>query len=186
MSINQNQFKTLHDQYRGRLLNSMTAVVRDRDTAEDVTAAALATAWQNRNQFRGESSMYTWCYSIALNEARNRLRRNYGVSLESIDVPGSKGLTEPDALAPTLERAECLSQIRKALRRIPARTNEPSIERTLSMRYAGQNYERDVLLGRGEQNPVLPPAIGRAVLFHGLAQRLGRTRLGIVGHDIGL
>jgi DNA-directed RNA polymerase specialized sigma24 family protein len=59
MSINQHQFNILHDQYRDRLLNSMTAVVRDRDTAEDVTAAALAAAWQNLNQFRGESSLYT-------------------------------------------------------------------------------------------------------------------------------
>ena len=58
MSINQHQFKIWHDQYRPRLLNGMTAMVRDRDMAEDVTAAALATAWQNRNQFRGESSMY--------------------------------------------------------------------------------------------------------------------------------
>ena len=107
MSINQQQFKILHDQCRERLLNSMTTVVRNRDTAEDVTAAALATAWQNRNQFRGESSLYTWCYSIALNEARNRLRRNQGVSLESIDRPDSKELTEPDMLAPALERAEC-------------------------------------------------------------------------------
>ena len=65
MSINQHQFKIMHDQCRERLLNSMTTVVRNRDTAEDVTAAALATAWQNRNQFRGESSLYTWCYATA-------------------------------------------------------------------------------------------------------------------------
>ena len=35
MSVNQQQFKIWHDQYRPRLLNKMTAVVRDRDTAED-------------------------------------------------------------------------------------------------------------------------------------------------------
>ena len=87
---------------------------------EDVTAAALAAAWQHLNQFRGESSLYTWCYSIALNEARNRLRGNRGVSLESIDRPDSKELMEPDMLAPTLERSECRLRIRKALRRIPA------------------------------------------------------------------
>jgi DNA-directed RNA polymerase specialized sigma24 family protein len=99
----------------------MTAVVRDRDTAEDVTAA-LETAWQHRDQFRGESSLYTWCHSIALNEARNRLRQNQGVSLESIDSSNPKELAEPDALAPELERSECRLQIRKALGRIPVGT----------------------------------------------------------------
>ena len=59
-------------------------------------------------------------YSIALNEARDRQRRNHGVSLESIDRADSKELTAPDMLAPALERAECRSQIRKALRRLPA------------------------------------------------------------------
>jgi RNA polymerase sigma-70 factor, ECF subfamily len=119
MSLDQHEFKIWHDQHRPRLLNSMTAVVRDRDIAEDVTAAALATTWQNRSQFRGESSLYTWCYSIALNEARNRLRRNRRVAVESIDNLDSKELREPDTLAPTLERSECLSQIRRALRQIP-------------------------------------------------------------------
>jgi RNA polymerase sigma-70 factor, ECF subfamily len=119
MSITQNQFTILYDQYRERLLNGMIAVVRDRDTAEDITGAALATAWQNRNQFRGESSLYTWCYSIALNEARNRRRRNQGVSLESIDSSNPKELAEPDTLTLALERSECRLQITKALRQIP-------------------------------------------------------------------
>ncbi len=139
MSINPHQFKILHDQCRGRLVNSMTTVVRNRDTAEDVTAAALATAWQNRNQFRGESSLYTWCYSIAVNEARRRLRRNQAVSLESIDSPDSKELPEPDTLTPTLERSE----VQEALRRIPAlyrRTLVDHFVRGYSVKQiAGQN-----------------------------------------------
>ena len=105
MSVNQDQFKILHDQYRDRLVNSMTAMVRDRDTAEDVTAAALTAAWQHLKQFRGKSSLYTWCYSIARNEARNRLRGNRDM-LESIDGPDSKELIAPDTLAPRLERSE--------------------------------------------------------------------------------
>ena len=65
MSINQQQFKIWHDKYQPRLLNGMTAVVRDRETAEDVTAAALATAWQNLNQFRGEATLYTWGCTVS-------------------------------------------------------------------------------------------------------------------------
>ena len=119
MPINQQQFKIWHDQYRLRLLNGMTAVVRDRNIAEDVTATALAAAWRNLNHFRGDASLYSWVYRIALNEALSRQRRDHAVSLESIYRPDAQELAAPDVLAPALERAECRSQIRKALRRIP-------------------------------------------------------------------
>lgn len=120
MLVNQQQFIIWHDQHRARLLNRMTCVVRDSDTAEDITAATMASAWRNLDRFRGQSSLFTWVYRIALNEARNHLRRNHAVSLESIDRPGSKELTESDMTVAALERAECRSQIRNALRRIPA------------------------------------------------------------------
>ena len=76
MSVNQQSFKAdaqrfgdLHDQYRNRLLNSMTGIVKDREAAEEITAVAFAKAFEKRNSFRGESSLYTWVHAIALNEA---------------------------------------------------------------------------------------------------------------------
>jgi DNA-directed RNA polymerase specialized sigma24 family protein len=58
MQVNQQQFRIWHDRYRPRLLHSVTAVVRDSERAEEVTAAALATAWEKLNNFRGEASLY--------------------------------------------------------------------------------------------------------------------------------
>jgi len=46
----------------------MTAFVKDRDVAEDVTSRALVKAIENLHKFRGESSFYAWVYAIALNE----------------------------------------------------------------------------------------------------------------------
>ncbi len=111
-------FHDWHNQYRGRLLNSMTAVVRDRDAAEDVTAAALETALKNLERFRGESSLDTWVHAIALNQARDYMRRNR-VSLESLDGREPDEFKEPDRLDDTLERAECRVKLRKALRKVP-------------------------------------------------------------------
>ena len=119
MSINQHQFKILHDQYRDRLVNSMTAVVRDRDTADDVTSAALATAWQKRNQFRGESQLCTWVYSIALNIARDRTRSNRTVSLDSIEGT-PEVLREPDRVCDATEAADARGKLQIALSQIPA------------------------------------------------------------------
>jgi DNA-directed RNA polymerase specialized sigma24 family protein len=53
-------FCELHEQYQGRLLNSMTAFVGNREAGEDITAAAFSAAFANRHDFRGESSFYTW------------------------------------------------------------------------------------------------------------------------------
>lgn len=119
MSIKQQEFKTLHDQYRSRLLNSMTAVVRNREEAEDITAAAFASAFKNRKTFRGESSLYTWLHAIAWNEARNQHRLNRAVSLESIDAAHAPEPAEPDLLVQTLEQSECCERVRAALRRVP-------------------------------------------------------------------
>ena len=109
-TITSQSFSQLHDQYRGRLLNSMIAVARNREDAEDITATAFAAAFKNLDRFRGESSLYTWVHAIAMNEARSRRRRD-AVSLESIDRPDAKELAEPDLLAQTLERSECCSKI---------------------------------------------------------------------------
>ncbi len=84
MQVNPQQFHIWHDRYRSRLLDSMTAVVRDRERAEEVTAAALATAWEKRSQFRGEASLYTWVYRIALNQARQPNSQNRPSRLTSL------------------------------------------------------------------------------------------------------
>jgi RNA polymerase sigma-70 factor (ECF subfamily) len=120
MLVNQQQFKIWHDQYRPRLLNSMTAVVRDRETAEEVTAAALATAWQKLNQFRGEASLYTWVYRIAMNEARHCTSRRRTVSLDALETP-LKELTESGGMnGNAQDRADDSLRLRTALEQLPA------------------------------------------------------------------
>src|SRR5258708_34492491 len=93
-TITSQAFSELHDQYRGRLLNSMIAVARNREDAEDITATAFAAAFKHLDSFRGESSLPTWIHAIALNEARTR-RRAQVMPLESIDHLDAKELTEP-------------------------------------------------------------------------------------------
>src|SRR2546429_774501 len=97
MSVNQQNtkldtehFGRLHNDYHDRLLNSMTTVVRDREAAKEITAAAFAKAFEKRNSFRGESAPQTWLYATALNEARRYWRQNHAVSLESLTGPAPK------------------------------------------------------------------------------------------------
>ena len=116
--ITSEAFSELHDQYRGRLLNSMTAVARNREDAEDITATAFAAAFENRSRFRGEAAPQTWLHAIAMNEARNR-RRSRRVSIEPIEESEALKIAEPDATDRPFEQRECRPQIWKALRRVP-------------------------------------------------------------------
>jgi RNA polymerase sigma-70 factor, ECF subfamily len=113
------RFSELHADCRSRLLNSMTGIVRNRDTAEDITAMAFSKAFQKRSQFRGESSFYTWVHAIALNEARRCPSRFCTVSLELLG-PEEKELRQPDLLCEGLSQSDCCARLRKALRGIPA------------------------------------------------------------------
>jgi RNA polymerase sigma-70 factor, ECF subfamily len=114
-------FCQLRNQYHRRLLCSMIAMVKDRDAAEDITAAAFAVALKNRDSFRGEASFYTWLYRIAVNEAINSQRRNRSAIMESIDAPQSRELMTPDLLSEVIDRRECCARLRKALRLIPTK-----------------------------------------------------------------
>lgn len=52
--------------------------VRDRADAEDLVHAAFGRALEARGSFRGESSVLTWVYRIAVNECLQFLRREKG------------------------------------------------------------------------------------------------------------
>ena len=112
-------FQELHG-CRDRVLSGIQGYVRNRDVAEDVTAAAFATAYRKRESFRGESSFFTWVYRIALNEIHSEARRKRTVSLDAMDGFEPKALVEPDLLDRALERDACCRRLRRALKRLPA------------------------------------------------------------------
>ena len=118
--LNQEDFQELHRKYRDRLHASITGFVRDVDTAEDITAAAFATAWSQRASFRAEASPYTWLYSIGKNAAVEQYRKTRKVRLESFDDPDRAEYGEPDCLEETFEKSEGCLRIRQALGRLPA------------------------------------------------------------------
>jgi RNA polymerase sigma-70 factor, ECF subfamily len=119
MSLNQQQFTTWHNHYYGRLVNSMTAIVRDREMAEDVTSTALAIAWRNLSRFRGEASLYTWVYRIAMNVALRQQSQRRLVSLDALEMP-LKELSESNNVTDAHEWAAYPCRLKKALNAMPA------------------------------------------------------------------
>ncbi len=114
-------FREFHDGCRDRVFFGIRGYVGNHDEAEDVTAAAFATAYQKRKTFRGQSSFYTWVYRIAINQARSGFRRKRMVSLDAMEGFEPTVLVEPDLMERALHRAACCRMLRRILKQLPAK-----------------------------------------------------------------
>lgn len=67
-------FDSVVERYRPRILRFLLATVQDSDVAETLTQDCFFKAYRNRRSFRGESSLNTWLISIAVNLVRDHAR----------------------------------------------------------------------------------------------------------------
>jgi RNA polymerase sigma-70 factor (ECF subfamily) len=63
------------DRYKGRLLNVIGRMLSSREEAEDVVQETFVRVYQHRQSFNFKHCFSTWIYTIALNLARNELRK---------------------------------------------------------------------------------------------------------------
>jgi RNA polymerase sigma-70 factor (ECF subfamily) len=71
-SGDESAFNEIVARYRGRIYGLTLNLLRNTADAEEVTQDAFIRAYRGLGRFRGESSLATWLYRIALNLARNR------------------------------------------------------------------------------------------------------------------
>ncbi len=81
-------FEELFEHYSSMVLSLAFHILGDREEALDVSQEVFLTIFRKMDSFRGESSLKTWIYRIAVHRAANRfrwwnrLRRRGTVSLE--------------------------------------------------------------------------------------------------------
>jgi RNA polymerase sigma-70 factor (ECF subfamily) len=78
-------FRMIVDKYGSKLYWHIRRIVITHDDADDVLQNSFLNAWKNIDSFRFESSIYTWLYSIATNEALTLLRKREKESSVSLD-----------------------------------------------------------------------------------------------------
>ena len=69
-------FEDIVDQYSDFVFNLAYRVLGNHADAEDAAQDAFLSAYRNFHRFRGESSVSTWLYRIAVNAALMKLRRD--------------------------------------------------------------------------------------------------------------
>ena len=78
-------FEQLVKRYDRKLLRIAQSVTRNREDSQDAVQEAFLKAFQNLNQFRGDSQFSTWLIRITVNQALMKLRKQGTVREVSLD-----------------------------------------------------------------------------------------------------
>lgn len=110
-------FAVLVNQYSQPLYWKIRRIVLSHDDANDVLQNTFVKAWSNLAQFRGKSSLSTWLFRIAINEALDFVRRQKAASKVSADEePGVAARLMGD---PYFDGDEAQARLQEAIARLP-------------------------------------------------------------------
>lgn len=110
-------FDELFRAHRDRVYGLAMRMTGDSDMAQDVLVEAFAVAWDRLADFRGKSRFSTWVCAIALNGARERLRK------AGRDAGRYEPLGEHEASARSVGHEEAID-LERAIARLPAGARE--------------------------------------------------------------
>ena len=97
-------FGVLVERYKGKVFSLAYGFTRDRTIADDLAQEVLIKAYFSLPKFKAKSEFGTWLYRIAVNHARDFLRKNKQRLKEiPLQEAGDRGLASAD-LGPEEER----------------------------------------------------------------------------------
>jgi RNA polymerase sigma-70 factor (ECF subfamily) len=95
-------FSTMVDRYRNRLLNVIGRMLASTEEAEDIVQETFVRVYQHRQSFNFQHCLSTWIYTIALNLARNELRKRKKFKFYEIsDMQGNESELAVEAKIPS-------------------------------------------------------------------------------------
>jgi RNA polymerase sigma-70 factor (ECF subfamily) len=117
------QYHELIRPYERSVYKMALSFMKNESDAEDVAQEAFLKAFRNLAKFRGQAKFSTWLISIALNEARGRLRHQSASRTESLDATAEEGGPVSPALlrdwrevpSEALERKEVREMLKEAI-----------------------------------------------------------------------
>jgi len=107
-------FELLVERYKRPLYARIRSMVHSHDDADDALQNTFLKIWSNVDSFRGTSTLFTWVYRIATNEALMILRRaKRHPDADLHDPPVDKGIAD----GPTAD--EISEKLRRAVENLP-------------------------------------------------------------------
>ena len=135
-----NLFHELIRPYERMVYLSVLTMLRNEQEAEDAAQEVMINAFRHLKSFRGDAKFSTWLVTIAMNEARQRLRKAKAAQLESLDEEKEvhEGDFTPAVLtdwreipSEALEKKEMRQRLREAVEQLPPIYREVLVLRDL-------------------------------------------------------
>ncbi len=144
----QEAFRQLVERYQKKAFGQALAMLKDRDEAMDVAQEAFVKVYKYLDQFKGDSSFYTWLYRIVANLCVDKMRRSASQVREEVTPDEGMGQDE-SATSGILStklgsnpqkavlRQELAKKMEEALAQLPEKHQEILVLRELE----GMSYE---------------------------------------------
>lgn len=128
-------FSILLDRYHEKIYWHVRSIVISHEDADDVSQECLIKIFRKLDAFKGNSSLYTWIYRIATNEALNLLRKRKRRRTE--DMQSHQQEVRQRAAEVFLESSDIEEALIQALDQLPEKQ-----KLVFQLRYFGkQTYE---------------------------------------------
>ena len=118
-------FATLVERYQKKIFRVSLAIVRDDMDADTVTQDTFVRAYYRLKDFEGRSGFETWLTRIAINRARDCLRkRRKWLRFSDLQDAGNVVPIDPIDERPNAERSTLSSEIGQAVERVVEELSE--------------------------------------------------------------
>jgi RNA polymerase sigma-70 factor, ECF subfamily len=133
-------FHELIRPYERLVYVTIFAILKNETEADDAAQETMISAYRNLKSFRGEAKFSTWLVTIAMNEARKRLRKAKSAAENSLtETPeAADGDFTPAVLTDwreipleALERKELKEKLREAVAMLPEKYREVFVLRDI-------------------------------------------------------
>lgn len=124
---NRRAFGQLVESHAPRLMSLSLKMLASRSDAEDVVQEAFASAWLSLKKFDLSQPFEPWLTTIALNKARDALRRRrtarlFGGKTDGLEVPSPAAAPDVE-----VEDRSLLADVQRSIARLPTRLREPFV-----------------------------------------------------------
>lgn len=128
---NQEAFNTLVKKYQKKVYWIARKMLGNHDDADDVVQDVFLKVYRSINDFRHESSFYTWLYRITINFSISAMRRKKIIEWIKFDevLPAITKVDPEDQPLFKLEREEMNTFLEKAIENLPSKQKQVFILR---------------------------------------------------------
>lgn len=112
-------FEEMYRAHAGRLFSLILRMVGAAQDAEDLLQEVFLTAHRKLGSFRGESTLGTWLYRLAVNQCLDFLRGRQNRMARATDSLDEEGAPEPAQAAPLVPPAVTRLDLERAIAALP-------------------------------------------------------------------